>query len=209
MDTLAKAIKCRLAHRIRYAAIVFDGNGPDNLTAQATPDFTQFNHQISDDCVVYDIFSLAASAFAEGNFWILTCECGCPDDTGIEAPIQVSHESDTICWNIPLWQYPDIIRGRTNAREGDWLKLIFERNQYLQAAQSMLEDIQCRLKNPTPFRMLKEADCTRAYDLGKQLSGLKADFPDCRFLPIETFNPYDYNQECTLLAAATLKDLLK
>lgn len=209
-DRIVATITCRLAHKIRYSYIVFDDDQPDFLAAQATPDFTQFNHQIADDCVVYNIFELAASAYSEGSFWILTCECGIPDDTEIYAPIEVFHEADTICWKIPLWQYPDIIDGYTQEYgQGDWLKLVFKRTQYIQAAQAMQEDIRYHLQSLIPFRMLKESDCTRAYHFGKQLPDLKNSFPDCRLLQIETFNPYDYDRVDTLLDAETLEDLLK
>lgn len=186
-----------LDYRIRYPMVIFEQcpqNGqikPDYLVAQITPAFSGYNHDVRDDCVVYDMGQLAQSVHQAGAFQILTCECGIADDVGIEGEIKVWHEREKIFWSLSLAEYQDITV--YSEQQYDDLVLVFERQQYIETVIRMLDDADRILQQEIPMRSLEREDFTRSYSTADLLEDWSERYPNHAALRVERLQPYDYD----------------
>lgn len=96
----------------------------------------------SDDLVL-DLKALIASAVSPGGYYLLNCECGCPDDAGIGEMIFVHHPDEhSIVWEL------DVQGLRAAMLNEDWLtqqngyvRLVFERAQYEADVRRMMVEV--------------------------------------------------------------------
>lgn len=93
--------------------------------------------------IVLDLKALIASAVQPGGYFLLNCECGCPDDCEIEEMIFVHHPNEhSIVWEL------DVQGLRTALIKEDWLthqsgyvRLVFDREQYEADLRRMMVEV--------------------------------------------------------------------
>lgn len=82
------------------------------------------------------LVALRRSTEAEGEHWIINCECGDPGCAGLDSAIKVSHSGERISWR---WK-------QGGAPERVW---VFDAVSYRSAVLSAIEDAKAIYEAPT------------------------------------------------------------
>jgi len=90
-----------LDYEIVIASVTFC-EPPLTVELVAQPRITGMRMKHADDACVLDVIALRRSLAASGSAYPITCSCGVPDDTGINAPIGFSRDVGGLCWHLDM-----------------------------------------------------------------------------------------------------------
>lgn len=89
--------------------------------------------------IVLDLKALMASAKRQGGYYLLNCECGDPDDAGIEEMLFVNYpDADSIVWEFDVQGYRSALSKESWLTcQSGYVRLEFDRKQYETALRDM------------------------------------------------------------------------
>jgi len=155
-------------------------------------DPTEYNDEISADVVleprvpycesdlydkgiVFDLRALIDSVSRPGCHFIFNCICGIHDCVGLDDGVHVAHpNTKQIIWELDIERCAPVLQ--PDFRESGFVRLIFDRAQYLRSVQSMLEEIKSLAALPQPLECCDRQDQPgRVATYAKRFGQLKVD----------------------------------
>lgn len=146
-------------YQIRYTQIDDDSLEIDLIVS---PDLKCYDKE-RDECSVFDFFALYEEMDRDSSYYPITCECGCPDDTAIYAPINQKVTDSEIYWDIPIIHYPSVFNIESQHLEDGTLRLIFNKQQYQHTILQMISQIKLFITNGIKISTIKETDFINLY----------------------------------------------
>ena len=105
------------------------------------PEFPGCNPAIAETGILWDVLEIHAAAARPGAYYVLNCGCGYPPDSGLEAPVFVSHpDEDTIIWEIDCKACAPALIPVFSGNSGS-VRRVFARQDYEAEVEAMLRAI--------------------------------------------------------------------
>jgi hypothetical protein len=155
-------------------------------------------NDLYDKGIVFDLRALIDSVCRPGCHFIFNCTCGIHDCVGLDDGVHVAHpDTRHIVWELDIEGCAPVLQPDFGG--SGFVRLIFDRAQYLRSVQSMLEEIKSLAAVPQPLECCDRQD----------QPGRVADYAD-RFdqVKVEGIQPAFDNDESltTLLTVAPSLD---
>lgn len=163
-------------YALRYY-VCLDPEKVAELYLHVIPRFSGFDIAYPYDTTIFDVEEIAKSCFNEGRYYLVTCECGLPDDADIYDLLNVSITENHIIWDIPIEHYKEVLQEPYHSIGKGNLKLIFDKKAYFLQVRKMLQEIYDNFKNGVKIDSLIKDDFVRDYNSADVFEEIKRDYP--------------------------------
>lgn len=181
----------RLDFCFKYSHISYDDMDDEvTLCMQLKPAFTGFNTDDPYEETVFDIQELSESVLKEGKYYLINCECSCPDHDFIYDSITVSFSGDSVIWDIPIQKYPKALKEPYKSLKQTYLSLVFDKDHYRAQVIKMAQAYLDRLNNGVLTKDIKASDFTSSYKASEVFEKIKQEHPEIQHIWDLDMDPY-------------------